>query len=93
MIFDRAALDALLTSLTIAGVVAVLAAVIGAGAGRALGLYDFRGRRFVQFLLLAPAIVPTLAVTLGIQVFFIRYGLPTRSRVWCLSSSSRPCRT
>ena len=75
MIADPAVLDALVTSLTIAGVVAVLAAVIGAGAGRALGLYTFRGRRLVQFLLLAPAIVPTLAVTLGIQVFFIRYGL------------------
>jgi len=29
----------------------------------------------VQLLLLAPAIVPTLAVTLGIQVFFVRLGL------------------
>ena len=29
----------------------------------------------MQFLLLAPVIVPGLAVTLGIQVFFIRYGL------------------
>lgn len=75
LILDPAVLDALLTSLAIAGAVAVLAALIGVGAGRALGLYAFRGRRFVQFLLLAPAIVPTLAVTLGIQVYFIRYGL------------------
>jgi len=44
-------------------------------AGRAIGLYRFRGRRLVQFLLLAPVIVPGLAVTLGIQVFFIRAGL------------------
>jgi putative spermidine/putrescine transport system permease protein len=29
----------------------------------------------VQFLLLAPVIVPGLAGTLGLQVFFIRYGL------------------
>ena len=35
----------------------------------AIGLYRFRGRRLVQFLLLAPVIVPGLAVTLGIQVF------------------------
>jgi len=75
LILDPAVLDALLTSLAIAGAVAVLAALIGVGAGRALGLYAFRGRRFIQFLLLAPAIVPTLAVTLGIQVYFIRYGL------------------
>jgi putative spermidine/putrescine transport system permease protein len=68
-------LEGLLTSLTIATTVALLAAVLGCTAGRALGLYAFRGKRVVQFLLLAPAIVPTLAVTLGIQVHFIRYGL------------------
>lgn len=65
----------LLLSLGIAAAVAVLAVLIGLPAGRAIGLYDFRGRRLVQFLLLAPVIVPGLAVTLGLQVFFIRFGL------------------
>lgn len=65
----------LLTSVTISTTVAVLASLIGLSGGRALGLYRFRGRRAVQLLLLAPVIVPALAVTLGIQVFFIRYGL------------------
>jgi putative spermidine/putrescine transport system permease protein len=54
---------------------AVLAALLGLAAGRALGSHAFPGRRLVQLLLLAPAVVPTLAVTLGIQVFFVRYGL------------------
>ena len=63
------------TSLLIAVLVAVLACAIGLPAGRAVGLYRFRGRRLVQFLLLAPVIVPGLAVTLGIQVFFVRAGL------------------
>lgn len=72
---DPAVGAALGTSLLIAGCVAVLATVVGAAAGRALGLYVFPGRRAVQLLLLAPVLVPTLAVTLGIQVFFIRYGL------------------
>jgi putative spermidine/putrescine transport system permease protein len=63
------------TSLVIALSVAVLATVVGSAAGRALGLYAFPGRRAVQLLLLAPVLVPTFAVTLGIQVFFIRYGL------------------
>jgi putative spermidine/putrescine transport system permease protein len=75
LVLDAAVLEALATSLVIALAVAALAAALGAAAGRALGLYAFRGRRLVQFLLLAPAIVPTLAVTLGIQVYFIRYGL------------------
>ncbi len=68
-------LHGLATSTVIGVSVAVLACLIGYPAGRAVGLYRFRGRRLVQFLLLAPVIVPGLAVTLGIQVFFIRYGL------------------
>ncbi|WP_206686156.1 ABC transporter permease [Kribbella qitaiheensis] len=67
--------QALLTSTAIAVAVAAGACLIGFPAGRAIGLYRFRGRRLVQFLLLAPVIVPGLAVTLGLQVFFIRYGL------------------
>lgn len=59
----------------IGATVAVLAVLIGFPAGRALGLYSFRGRRLVQFLLLAPVIVPGLAITLGVQVFFVRYHL------------------
>ncbi len=65
----------LVTSAGVAVAVAVLACLIGYPAGRALGLYRFRGRRAVQFLLLAPVIVPGFAVTLGIQVFFVRYHL------------------
>ncbi|MCW2776576.1 MAG: transporter permease subunit, partial [Frankiales bacterium] len=65
----------LVTSLTLGVLVSALACLLGLSAGRALGLYAFRGKRLVQFLLLAPAIVPGLAVTLGIQVYFLRYGL------------------
>ena len=67
--------QALGTSAIIGASVACLACVVGFAAGRAIGLYEFRGRRLVQFLLLAPVIVPGLAVTLGLQVFFVRYGL------------------
>lgn len=67
--------QALGTSLAIGIAVACLACLIGLPAGRAIGLYAFRGRRVIQFLLLAPVIVPGLAVTLGLQVFFLHYGL------------------
>lgn len=72
---DDAVRSALGTSVLIGLSVAVLATLVGTAAGRALGLYAFPGRRAVQLLLLAPVLVPTLAVTLGVQVFFIRYGL------------------
>lgn len=68
-------IEGLFNSLTIALLVAVVAAAIGLSGGRALGLYRFRGKRFVELLLLAPVIVPAIAVSMGIQVMFIRYGL------------------
>lgn len=77
LLFDPTSeiLQGLGTSLILGITVSAIACGIGLSAGRALGLYAFRGKRLVQFLLLAPAIVPGLAVTLGIQVFFLRYGL------------------
>ncbi len=68
-------LRGLLTSFTVAGAVALLSVAIGVPAGRALGLHRMRGRRVLQLTLLAPVLVPGLAVTLGIQVVFLRLGL------------------
>ncbi len=59
----------------IALVVTVLSILLGVPAGRALGLYEFRGKRLVEWMILAPIIVPGLAVVLGIHVLFIRAGL------------------
>ncbi len=75
LIGSSESLHALVTSLVIASTVALLACAIGLPAGRVIGLHRFRGRRLVQFLLFAPVIVPGLAVILGLQVFFIRWGL------------------
>ncbi len=68
-------LPALLNSVLVATAVTLLSIPIGLTAGRAIGLYRFRGRTLVQFLILAPTIVPALAVAMGIHVAFIRYGL------------------
>lgn len=62
-------------SVAIAGAATLISLVIGIPAGRALGLYRFPGRQAVEFLLLAPALVPGLAVAMGIHVLFIHYGL------------------
>ena len=59
----------------IALVVTALSVLLGIPAGRALGLYEFRGKRLVEWMILAPIIVPGLAVVLGIHVLFIRAGL------------------
>lgn len=75
MIVSSQAWTAVATSTIVATSVAALSCAIGLPAGRVIGLHRFRGRRVVQFLLLAPVIVPGLAVILGLQVFFIRWGL------------------
>jgi putative spermidine/putrescine transport system permease protein len=62
-------------SIVVALVVTVLSILIGIPAGRAMGLHRFRGKTLVEFLILAPTIVPALAVAMGIHVAFIKYGL------------------
>ena len=67
--------DAVMKGGSIALVATVLSLIVGIPAGRAIGLHDFRGKRLVIFLILAPVIVPGLSVLMGIHVAFIRFGL------------------
>ena len=59
----------------IAAATTLLAALVGIPAGRALGLQRFRGRTLVTLLLLAPAILPGIAVVFGLHALFLRAGL------------------
>lgn len=68
-------IPAILDSAFIAICVTCLSILVAVPAGRALGLYRFPGKRFVEFLILAPNIIPGLTVALGIHVVFIRLGL------------------
>lgn len=71
-------IKAFMNSLVIGLSVTVIGILIGVPAGRALGMYKFRGKGLVELIILAPTIVPPLAVTMGIQVLFIRMGLADR---------------
>ena len=53
----------------------VLSILVGVPAGRALGMYKFKAKPFVEMLILAPMIVPGIAVALGIHSVFISLGL------------------
>ena len=63
------------TTTLIAAATTALAALIGLPAGRALGLHRFPGKTLVTFLLLAPAVLPGLAVVFGLHAVFLRLGL------------------
>ena len=53
----------------------MLSVLIALPAARAMGLYFFRGRTAIEFFLLAPVLIPGIAVGLGLQLTFLRLGL------------------
>jgi len=59
----------------VALVTAVISLVIGVPAGRALGLYDFKGKDTISVMLMLPVIVPPLCVAMGLHLWFIKLGL------------------
>lgn len=67
--------QALKTSFIIGIGVTIATLVVSIPAGKALGLYEFPGKELIKVLVLAPVIVPPLAVTMGIHINFIKYGL------------------
>jgi len=66
---------ALVSSVLVAAITTAVALVVGTPAGIAVGRGPFRGKRFVELVLLAPFLVPGLTVTMGIQILFIRLHL------------------
>jgi putative spermidine/putrescine transport system permease protein len=66
---------AFFNSLIIALAVTLVSLLIGLPAGRALGMHHFRGKTLVNLLILAPTLVPTIGVVLGLHVTFIRLNL------------------
>jgi putative spermidine/putrescine transport system permease protein len=68
-------LESLGLTVLIATLVTGLSVLIGVPAGRALGLYRFRGKAVVELMILAPIIVPGIAVALGLHSVFLQFGL------------------
>ncbi|MEM6610303.1 MAG: ABC transporter permease subunit [Pseudomonadota bacterium] len=68
-------ISALWLSLAIGATVTGLSVIIGLPAARALGLYKFRGKRIVEFMIITPTILPPIAFSLGLNINFIRWDL------------------
>jgi putative spermidine/putrescine transport system permease protein len=68
-------LESLGVTVLVAALATGLAILLGVPAGRALGLYRFRGTGIVELMILAPVIVPGIAVALGLHSVFIQFGL------------------
>ena len=65
----------LLSSITLALMVAVLATVVGVLTARATELYQFRGKALVRAGSFLPLLVPGTVFAMGIQITLIRMGL------------------
>lgn len=68
-------IESLGVTVLIAAAATLLSILVGVPAGRALGLYRFRGKGLVELLVLAPVIVPGISVALGLHAVFIQLGL------------------
>ncbi len=77
-VFDTAGSQivfALIHSVSVASVTAAVSLAIGIPAGRALGLYAFKGKDIISIFLTLPIIVPPLCVAMGLHLWFLRLGL------------------
>lgn len=63
------------TSVALAAVVTICALLVSIPAGKALGFYDFPGKGWVQILVMAPIIIPSVTVGMGLHMNFIKFGL------------------
>jgi putative spermidine/putrescine transport system permease protein len=68
-------LESLGVTVLVAALATLLSILVGVPAGRALGLYRFRGKGVIEMMILAPIIVPGIAVALGLHGVFIQLGL------------------
>lgn len=68
-------LQTLISSILLSLSVAALSAVVGTMTARALTFYDFAGKKLINFLSIAPILVPGAVFAMGIHVLFIRMSL------------------
>lgn len=74
-IFNNQNLKILINSVVISAVVVLITIIISIPAAKAIALYEFKGKRFFELLILSPIIVPLISVAMGIHVMFIKLGL------------------
>lgn len=65
----------LIKSIFISIAVVILTMMISIPASKAIALYDFKGKKLFELLVLSPIIIPVISVAMGIQLTFIKMGL------------------
>lgn len=65
----------LIDSIFISIAVVISTMIISIPASKAIALYDFKGKKLFELLVLSPIIIPVISVAMGIQLAFIKMGL------------------
>lgn len=69
----------LFNSIGLSLIVTIITVLISIPAGKALGVYKFKGKKAIEMLIFAPIIVPTVAVAMGIHLSFLKLDLANRA--------------
>lgn len=65
----------LINSIILSILVVFITIVISIPAAKALSLYNFKGKRFFELLVLSPVIIPMISIAMGVHIFFIKLKL------------------
>ena len=68
-------LNGLFASFSVAFATSTISLFLGLPAGRALGLYDFPLKKGIALILLLPIVVPPLATSMGLHLWFLQLDL------------------
>ncbi|RDY26341.1 ABC transporter permease subunit [Romboutsia weinsteinii] len=74
-IFNIENLKVLTNSILISVVVVVITVIISIPAAKAIALYEFKGKKFFELLVLSPLIIPMISIAMGVHITFIRIGI------------------
>lgn len=74
-ILNSDSINILLRSLGISIVVVSISIIISIPAAKAIALYEFKGKKIFELLVMSPIIVPMISIAMGIHIVFLRHGL------------------
>lgn len=68
-------IESLKNSVIISFGTTLLTILLSVPCANALAFYDFKGKKIVETLILAPLVIPTVSISMGLGIQFIRLGL------------------
>lgn len=65
----------LINSILISIIVILITIIISIPAAKAISIYEFKGKKLFEILVLSPIIVPMISIAMGVHITFLRNGL------------------